>query len=732
MRGLVICWTLIGILGYFGLPWYVTGDGFFSINWLLEYSLADYGSAISVAFVSNKYWLLPIAIPLLAPLFTIKLINNNKLYSKIFIYSGLIGIFYIFLQGFSIGIRGWNYEIFYNIFGEVNKQYGIGSGAVLTCATFIFYITHGLASRGWLNGDNFIVGSIGTIIALLTTFVFFPIFRMFVVAFKNSEGQYELINFSNKFMNKGIWGIDCLYSDYTCGVFWNTITMGTLTAFSSTILGLAFALLISRTSFRFKKAIRILSILPIITPPFVIGLAIIILFGRSGAVSTFLEWGFDIEKSRWIYGLPGIWFAQTLAFTPIAFLVLIGVVESISPSMEEASQTLRASKWQVFKTVSLPLMRPGIANAFLLGFIESLADFGNPLVLGGEFDVLSTEIFFAIVGAQYDESKAAVLAIILLSIVLFVFYLQNQWLGKKSYVSISGKGDSGIHPELPNTTKILIYSTVIPWALMTFVIYVMILFGGFVEMWGVDHSFTLKHYIEAFSIDFVEERGLLWTGTAWNSFNVTFIVAIVSSAPTAAIGILTAYLLTRQKFKGKKAFEFGTMMSFAIPGTIIGISYVFAFNVPPLEMTGTGIILVISFVFRNMPVGVRAGIAAMNQLDPHLDEASSTLNASSFQTLKNIILPLLKPAIIASLVFSFVRAMTAISAVIFLVSANYDLATSYILGRLENNDYGLAIVYSSVLIVVMLVTILIMQLIVGKRKLGRRDQEIKVFNQAVG
>ena len=170
MRGLVICWILIGVLGYFGLPWYVTGDGFFSINWLLEYSLEDYGSALSVAFVSNKYWLLPIAIPLLTPLITIKLVKNKDLYSKIFIYSGLIGIFYLFLQGFSIGIRGWNYEIFYNIFGEVNKQYGIGSGAVLTCATFIFYITHGLASRGWLNGDNFIVGSIGTIIALLTTF----------------------------------------------------------------------------------------------------------------------------------------------------------------------------------------------------------------------------------------------------------------------------------------------------------------------------------------------------------------------------------------------------------------------------------------------------------------------------------------------------------------------------------------------------------------------------------
>ena len=174
------------------------------------------------------------------------------------------------------------------------------------------------------------------------------------------------------------------------------------------------------------------------------------------------------------------------------------------------------------------------------------------------------------------------------------------------------------------------------------------------------------------------------------------------------------------------------MLSFAIPGTIIGVSYVFAFNTPPIEITGTGIILVISFVFRNMPVGVRAGIASMNQLDPHLDEASTTLNASSFQTFKNIILPLLKPAIIASLVFSFVRAMTAISAVIFLVSANYDLATSYILGRLENNDYGLAIVYSSVLIVTMLITILIIQLVIGKRKLGRRDQTANLIQGNAG
>ena len=223
----------------------------------------------------------------------------------------------------------------------------------------------------------------------------------------------------------------------------------------------------------------------------------------------------------------------------------------------------------------------------------------------------------------------------------------------------------------------------------------------------------------AFAIDYTP-FGLQWKGAAWNSFWTTLEIAAVSAPLTAAIGLLTAYLLVRQRFVGRDLFEFGTMLSFAIPGTVIGISYILAFNVPPIELTGTGIILVICFIFRNMPVGVRAGIAAMSQIDRSLDEASLTLGARSFTTLRRVVLPLLRPAIVASLVFSFVRAMTAISAVIFLVSANYDMATSYIVGRVENGDYGLAIAYCSVLIVLMIAVVLLIQLLVGRRRLGRR------------
>ncbi|MEK9638103.1 MAG: ABC transporter permease subunit [Pelagibacteraceae bacterium] len=378
MRKLVVGWILIGSLGFFILPWYMINDGFLSFSWLLEYELEDHASGI-IFGLTEKKWLLPLIGPLIFPLILFFFKSSRRTYANIFLISGLIGFFYFFLQGYAIGVRGWNYPVFESLFGEIDRQFGIGIGAVLTISTFIFYVTHGLSSRGWLNGDNFIVGTIWLIIILVSLFVFMPILSMLDRAFINSEGVHNLVSFSDKFINKGLWGLDCLVANVGCGVVWNTLTMGALTALSSTFLGLGFALLVARTNFKFKKLFKVLSVLPIITPPFVIGLAIIILFGRSGAVSTFLEWGFDVERSRWIYGLSGIWFAQTLAFTPITFLVLIGVIESVSPSMEEASQTLRAGKWQVFKTVTFPLIRPGIANAFLLGFIESLADFGNPL-----------------------------------------------------------------------------------------------------------------------------------------------------------------------------------------------------------------------------------------------------------------------------------------------------------------------------------------------------------------
>ncbi|WP_366524440.1 iron ABC transporter permease [uncultured Tateyamaria sp.] len=719
----LIFWIIAGWAGLLILPWYGVEDGFFALEWLFDgYPLdEDYAPAAFLIGQGEKLWLTPLLLPLLTPFLALRLKKSDPNYARLLILSGAFGFGWLIAQGFGIGIRGFTFEWLTALFGDLeDRQFGMGYGALLVASAFLFLFTQGIAARGAINGDVFVVSAIGGVIVIVTTFVFFPIAKMLLAAFITEEGGYSATVFAAKFFDDRLWGIGCL-SGGRCGAAWNSLILAILVGLITTVLGLVFALVVTRSGFRYKRALRALTVLPIITPPFVIGLSLILLFGLSGSVTQFFADLFGIQPTRWLYGMPGVLIAQTLAFTPIAFLVLIGVVEGVSPSMEEAAQTLRANRWQTFRTVSLPLMRPGLANAFLLGFIESMADFGNPLVLGGNFDVLSTEIFFAIVGAQYDQGRAAVLAMVLLFFTLSAFYAQRIWLGKKSYTTVSGKGDAGVHPLMPKGLAVPVFVAAGLWGLFTVVVYSMILYGSVVELWGVNNTLTFKHYITAFSVRF-EDSGIRWTGAAWDSFWTTIYIAAAAAPLTAIVGLVTAYLLTRQSFAGKNAFEFGTMLSFAIPGTVIGVSYILAFNVPPIEITGTGIILIVSFIFRNMPVGVRAGIASMSQLDKSLDESSLTLGANSWQTFRKIILPLLRPAILAALVYSFVRAMTAISAVIFLVSAEYDMATSYIIGRVENNDYGLAIAYSTTLIFVMLAAVGMLQLLVGRTKIGRRTQ----------
>ncbi|EJK83629.1 iron ABC transporter permease [Rhizobium sp. AP16] len=714
---------LLGIAALILLPWYRIEGGFFGFGWLSSFPGDPSTAPGLLEIVQHGRWWLAAAVVLLLLGGVARFLSNPMHRGALLAWAGGLGIFFLTLQGLAIVTSGWSWTISETLFGALaDGQPPMGAGAVLTGIVFVLLFSFGLAERGVMKGDAFVVSAIAMLIILVAIFVFYPVGSMFVGAFQAFDGSFNPDGFITNIQDPSVWSLSCLVGGDRCGVAWRTLWLAIMTASGATLLGLCFALVATRTRFPFKKGLRLLTILPIITPPFVVGLALTLLFGRAGVVTQTLASVFGTEPGRWLYGLTGIWIAQVLSFTPISFLVLIGVVEGVSPSMEEASQTLRADRWRTFWRVSLPLMKPGLANAFLIAFIESMADFGNPMVLGGSHGVLSTEIFFAVVGSQNDPSRAAVLAMILLFFTMSAFIAQRFWLAGKSFATVTGKGDSGAHIALPRGLSIAVHAIVIPWMLFTVIVYTMILFGGFVRTWGLDNSLTIQHYVKAFSIGWRDDGGIAWTGVAWNSFWTTMEIALISAPLTAAVGLLTAYLIVRQKFVGRNLFEFALMMSFAIPGTVIGISYIMAFNLPPLEMTGTALILVACFVFRNMPVGVRGGVAAMSQLDKSLDEASLTLGADSFRTIRKVILPLLRPAITAALVYSFVRAITSISAVIFLVSAQYNMSTAYIVGLVENGEYGVAIAYSSALIVVMIVIIASFQLLVGERRLRRENR----------
>jgi iron(III) transport system permease protein len=633
-----------------------------------------------------------------------------------------LGLLGLLAAGFGIGATGWSFAFLEAWFGALpGGQFGIGLGGALVLLALLMLLGAGIARLGYFRGDLFVAAAVVLCSALLLLFVALPVGKALLGAFLDEGGAFSLAALGERLAHERVWGLGCLAGGVRCGVAWNTLFLALLTATGTTLMGTLIALYAERGTRRLGRGLNVLALLPIITPPFVVGLGLILLFGRAGLVNQLLEALFGIPPTRWFYGLLGVWLAQMFAFTPIAFMIMRGVVQGIAPGLEEAAQTLRASRWQTFRTVTLPLMKPGLANAFLVGFIESIADFGNPIVVGGSYAVLSTDIFFAIVGAQYDQGKAASLALILTAFALAVFFIQQRVLGRTSYTTVSGKGDAGMAMPLPDRVRRLCVGIAGPWLAFTIVVYVFAFIGGFVQTWGRDYTPTLAHFRTAFDLQWGVD-GLVWAGTAWNSLFTTLKLAAIAAPICASIGLLISWLLARTQFVGQRAFEFAALLAFAIPGTVLGVSYILAFNVPPFELTGTGLIIVLCFVFRNLPVGVRAGTASFKQLDKSLDEASTMLRAGTATTLRRVVLPLLKPALVAALVYSFVRSMTTVSAVIFLVTAENELATTYIIGRVGNGDYGVALAYCTVLIVLMSAATAAIQLLVGERKLGRRKQ----------
>ena len=716
-------WALLGLLSFALLPWYFLQQG--SLWSALPHIAGgpETASALLQALQHDRPWLwfgfAGLAICLIA--LTLPFLAKAKRQGVFLVAGALLGLVGLAISGFAIGAVGWSFEFLEHWVGPLSSgQYGMGWGAAGVLFSLTILLGAGMARLGYCRGDVFIASAVVVCVALLSLFVVYPVCRSLVSAFYSETGELSLLAVWNRIGTPRIWSFGCLSAGRQCGVAWNTLGLALATATGTTILGTLIALWAERSGTRMGKPLNALALMPIITPPFVVGLGLILLFGRSGLVNQALEWAFGIPATRWFYGVFGVWLAQMFAFTPIAFMIMRGVVQGVSPSLEEASQTLRASRMQTFWHITLPLLKPGLANAFLVGFIESMADFGNPIILGGQFSVLSTEIFFAIVGAAIDPGMAAALSLVLTVFALAVFVLQQQVLRGAQFTTVSGKGDAGVPLNLPPAVLNVCRGVAGPWLAFTLVVYVFAFAGGFVQTWGRDYTFTLNHFKTAFDVQW-GDFGWVWAGTAWNSLFNTLSLSAMAAPVCAGLGLLMAWLLARTDFKGKNAFEFAALLTFAIPGTVLGVSYILAFNVPPVELTGTGLVIVLCFIFRNLPVGVRAGTAAFKQLDRSLDEASVMLRASTLTTLREIILPLLKPALVAALIYSFVRSMTTVSAVIFLVTAKYELATTYIIGRVGNGDYGVALAYCTVLMALMGCITVVIQHWVGTRELGRRE-----------
>lgn len=540
-------------------------------------------------------------------------------------------------------------------------------------------------------GDPILVTTIVVLIAFLTLFILYPLAILMIDSVMGEHGvTLDIIS--------RVLAMPSFETAIT-----NTLYVGFFVGILATAIGLLFAYVevyVSLGSRIISGLFKIVSMLPVVSPPFVLSLSVIMLFGKSGIVTRHLLGIYDNN----VYGFWGIALVQTLTFFPVCYMMFRGLLRNIDPSLEEASRDMGASRWKVFTSVTLPLILPGMGNAFLVTFIESIADFANPMLIGGSYDTLATSIYLQITGA-YDKQGAAAMAVVLLFITLIMFIVQKYVLEAKSTATLTGKASRARMLICDASVRIPLTIICALLALFVVVMYACVPIGAMFKTWGYDFHLTFKWFQQVFSIHH-----------GFQAFRDSFVLSLIASPITALLSMIISYLVVKRKFVGKGFIEAVSMLAMAVPGTVLGVGYIRGFSGGLFHqgylqwLYGSAAILIIVFVVRSLPTGTRSGISALRQIDKSIEESAYDMGANSFTVFMTVTLPLIKDSFLSGLVTAFVRSITAISAIILLVTPQFLLITVQINEFAEKGAYGVACAFATILILITYGSVFLMNL----------------------
>ena len=560
--------------------------------------------------------------------------------------------------------------------------------------------------RKKLMADPIMVTTIVVLITFLTLFILYPLAILLVDSVYSKDSGITLSIFQR------IFGMSSFRTAIT-----NTLKVGFTVGIFSTLIGLLFAYVEVYVKVRTKfmgGLFQVVSMLPVVSPPFVLSLSMIMLFGKAGIITRYLLHIYDNS----VYGFWGIAIVQTLTFFPVCYMMLKGLLKNIDPSLEEAARDMGASRFKVFTSVTLPLILPGLGNAFLVTFIESIADFANPMIIGGSYDTLATTIYLQITGA-YDKEGAAAMAGVLLTITLAMYLVQKYVLEKKTAATLTGKASRArmLIEDRSVTTPLTIACSAI--ALFVIVMYICVPFGALFNTWGYDFTLTTKWFVRVFQ----KYKG-------FKAFKDSFLLSLASAPITALLSMIISYLVVKRKFRARGFIEFVSMLAMAVPGTVLGIGYIRGFvngvfGTGFLQgIYGSAAILIIVFVVRSLPTGTRSGISALRQIDKSIEESAYDMGADSFTVFMTVTLPLIKDSFLSGLVTAFVRSITAISAIILLVTPQFLLITVQINEFAEKGSYGIACAFATILIGITYGSVLLMNLVTKYFGTSRKYKEV--------
>jgi iron(III) transport system permease protein len=485
-------------------------------------------------------------------------------------------------------------------------------------------------------------------------------------------------------------------TDYYFQSLYNTLLLGVINTVVCVVVGFCLAYMTTRGPWLLRKPFKVIALIPLIAPPYLFALSLIILFGRNGLVTRALDLHWQL------YGFTGVVISQSLAFIPLAYMMIESTLMSLNPNLEESAYDMGATEATILRTITIPLLAPGLLKAALLIFVMTIAEFGNAAILGGRTPFLAPDTYTVITG-ESDFNMGSVLSVVLIVPCIIIFFVHNYLLEGKKFTTIGGKP---VASEPRKITPLVLVPFVIITAVAAGAILVcfgVVFVASFYKILGVTHNAVLSNYL-----DFTSNHAI------YNSIRVSFMAAVIG----AAIGVLLAYVIVRGKFFGRSFIEMVSLSGFALPGTVLGIGYLLAFSAPPLKLTGGIMILALNCVFRFIAVGVEAGISKLHQIHIEIEEASADLGASFFTTFYKIVLPIMFPAFIAGFVYTFMTAIVSLSAVVFLVSPGFDLASVKIFDAAVYGEIGIASATTMKLVLIVMICMLILDFITKKTRLG--------------
>lgn len=456
----------------------------------------------------------------------------------------------------------------------------------------------------------------------------------------------------------------------------NTLVECVFSTALSVLIGYVFAYAVVKGDIPARRFFAAIPILHLITPPFVGGLAFILLFGKQGFI-THKILGLNIS----LYGFSGLLIAQTLCFFPMAYLICVQTLKGINENLENAARGMGAKGLRIFFTITLPLSLPGIISSALFVAVSVLSDFGNPLIVGGRFRVLAVEIYSQLTG-WLKIGVSVVLGIVLVVPSLALFFFQNgmsKKIGRKS-ATIGGKG--GAFPDFEKRSKSTAKTFDLARILLTiFVSFVSLLIlaqffaivaGSFQKLWGIDLTFTASHIKSVFR----------YAKELKNSLSFAFVSAFLSTV----LAILSAYMVHRAAIPLKKSMDVFSQLPAAIPGSLFGLAISLSAN--RVGFHNSKILIIAAMTVAFLPFAYRIISDSLAQISPTLDDGAMSLGANQLSVLATVLAPISKNGIAGAFVYCFIRGVGTLSSVIFLVSFDTPLASVRIINLAEQGDWG--------------------------------------------